>query len=43
MSEDTHIRIAEDTKSEFDEVKDDLNMTQNGTLSTLIEHYRDSC
>ena len=39
MPEYTHIRIQTETKSNFDEVKDDLNKTQDDTLTALLEEY----
>ena len=35
----THLRIYNETKADFDELKDELGETQDGLVRTLIEDF----
>ena len=35
----THLRIYNETKAEFDELKRELGETQDGLVNTLIENF----
>ena len=35
----THVRIYDETKKQFDELKDELGETQDGLVNTLLDNY----